>query len=215
MIKILVCFVYLVTMPFVFVSRLTEWCKNNTDHLGIMAYVAGCMMLILYVFRVSEDKGNALLVIILGVYLGFFPFLAVAIRLALTLMITCTYLFSLPGTAINRVCRKYRDAYFKTCDQKDTYDDTREYSSYHGYDQNRRSDRSQQESFFGSAVFTDRNLATAIDMYEMQTGYTVDQLRHRRRDLMKKNHPDEGGSNSFAQKINEAYDILVKYAAAS
>ena len=103
MIKILVCFVYLVTMPFVFVSRLTEWCKNNTDHLGIMAYVAGCMMLILYVFRVSEDKGNALLVIILGVYLGFFPLLAVAVRLVLTLMITCTYLFSLPAMGINRV----------------------------------------------------------------------------------------------------------------
>ena len=141
--------------------------------------------------------------------------MAVAVRLVLTLMITCTYLFSLPATGINRVCRKYTDAYFKACDQNDNYDDTREDSSYHGYDQNRRSERNQQESFFGSATFIDRNLATAIDMYDMQTGYTVDQLRHRRWDLMKKNHPDEGGSNSFAQKINEAYDILVKYAAAS
>ena len=112
-------------------------------------------------------------------------------------------------------CRKYTDAYFKACDQNDDYDDTREDSSYHGYDQNRRSERNQQESYFRSATFIDRNLATAIDMYDMQTGYTVDQLRHRRWDLMKKNHPDEGGSNSFAQKTNEAYDILMKYAAPS
>ena len=70
-------------------------CLIDLDPQGSLTQSLGCHnpdemeFTILYVFRVSEDKGNALLVIILGVYLGFFPLLAVAVRLVLTLMITC------------------------------------------------------------------------------------------------------------------------------
>ncbi len=54
----------------------------------------------------------------------------------------------------------------------------------------------------------------ARDIFQVGKQYTRSELKAKRRSLLKKYHPDAGGSVEMAQKINMAYDLLVRYAAA-
>lgn len=56
-------------------------------------------------------------------------------------------------------------------------------------------------------------LQKAKDLFQVEKLYTKNELKEKRRRLLKKYHPDMGGSEEMAKKINTAYDILVKYAA--
>lgn len=51
---------------------------------------------------------------------------------------------------------------------------------------------------------------TALQIMEMTEPFTQQALKKRRTALLKKVHPDTGGSNTFAQMVNEAYDLLKK-----
>lgn len=52
----------------------------------------------------------------------------------------------------------------------------------------------------------------ALEFYKLQMPFTEKELKERRRQFMKTAHPDAGGSNEEAEKINEYYEILKKYA---
>lgn len=59
----------------------------------------------------------------------------------------------------------------------------------------------------------DASLERARDMFQVGKQYTECELKAKKRSLLKKHHPDVGGSVEMAQKINIAYDLLVQYAA--
>jgi len=50
----------------------------------------------------------------------------------------------------------------------------------------------------------------ALKTLELAPGVTEDEIRAAHKRLIQKNHPDAGGSQDFASKINEARDILLK-----
>ena len=49
----------------------------------------------------------------------------------------------------------------------------------------------------------------ALAILGLKTGASPDQIRKAHRNLMKQLHPDQGGSNYFATKLNEARDLLL------
>ena len=57
----------------------------------------------------------------------------------------------------------------------------------------------------------DREFVLANRIYQMQRPYTNEALKKTRNILLKKYHPDVGGSSEICQQINQSYKILLKY----
>lgn len=56
------------------------------------------------------------------------------------------------------------------------------------------------------------NFEKAQQMFGVQIPYTEKKIKKKYYILMKKNHPDEGGSDEYAALINSYYDLLKKFA---
>lgn len=70
--------------------------------------------------------------------------------------------------------------------------------------------RQEQHQRQSGGGFSDANMTEkqALEVFELSRPYTLEKLKARRMELMKKVHPDQGGSNMMARMVNEAYEVL-------
>lgn len=75
-----------------------------------------------------------------------------------------------------------------------------------------REDQNREEQYHQRRTSTNITLKEAEALFQMSTPFTKEQIRKKRNILLKKNHPDEGGSPEMCKKINLSYEVLLKAA---
>lgn len=75
----------------------------------------------------------------------------------------------------------------------------------------KREERKQWQERSRSIPFGNDKQKHALQIFGFSDSqYTQEQLNKKWKELMKKNHPDNGGSEAKAKEINDAYDVLNK-----
>lgn len=77
-------------------------------------------------------------------------------------------------------------------------------------EEQRRRERQQQEQRRRQS--SKSPLDNAKDLFHVEMPFTKEQIKTIRNELLKKHHPDAGGSLEKCQEINTAYDLLLKFA---
>ena len=72
--------------------------------------------------------------------------------------------------------------------------------------------QSDRQHEYNASSFQKHEFNDALLFYGLSMPFTQDQLKEKRRKLMKTAHPDEGGNTETAADINRFFDILKKYA---
>ena len=77
---------------------------------------------------------------------------------------------------------------------------------YYGYEDSYTGQQHQS----GNYQSADTSYVSALSLFMLEEGYTMDELKKQRNRLMKSFHPDEDDAETvrYAQKINCAYEIL-------
>lgn len=120
------------------------------------------------------------------------------------------------GEAYNEYKREYYDYDFSE-DEEDDEDEESEQEK--GSQQSESSGKSSNDSYNssgGSGSYTSHHQESDFDralrVFGLKLPFSSADLKKRRNELVKKNHPDHGGTNEKMIEINKAYELLKRYA---
>jgi hypothetical protein len=68
----------------------------------------------------------------------------------------------------------------------------------------------QADKFTGGVPGSRMSAGEAYEVLGLRPGATVDEIKAAHRNLMKRSHPDQGGTAYLASKVNEAKEVLLK-----
>ena len=163
----------------------------------------------------AHDSSPALFVIFFAVILYLPVFFVVFYLLMLIPKIICFIVIQIIRAKEKYKSYKYDNYSYADedyADDQSQYDSSQEQqwqkSDYH-YNQQSNSYSEHQQT--GSNRAGDE-LQMALCFYGLTIPFTQDQLKEKRRKLIKTAHPDEGGDVETAADINRFFDILKKYA---
>lgn len=113
--------------------------------------------------------------------------------------------------SIEEACKKmYRDEIRKELIEKQEKEEVRRKEEQLRQEEIRR----QKEIWYQTQLRQQNQLVFeyANYFYKMSLPFSVNDLKQRRRILMRTYHPDKGGSNELAMRINMDFDVLKRYA---
>ncbi|MGI8276744.1 hypothetical protein ACR0SW_20740 [Blautia wexlerae] len=84
-------------------------------------------------------------------------------------------------------------------------DDQRKVDGENSADYN---DQYKNTENYATSYYAPGEIDKALRYYHLNIPFSQEELRNRRRFLMKSAHPDSGGSTEEAEKINRYYDVL-------
>lgn len=179
--------------------------KNTTKHYFI--YFSSCYIVVSFLshllgFNVFSEKSFLAITIISTIY----PFFALSERPALLSVFDCI------EVDIQKNNGGFKRLYFTETHLADSFVHTlggllaqgHARNSQSGKSEGQQRQRQKHENFSGSI----KNEKDALEIFGMSKPYTFAELKKRRMELLKKVHPDQGGSNMMARLVNEAYEIL-------
>lgn len=102
---------------------------------------------------------------------------------------------------------QYSDTYGWKREQNGRQDGSR--SSSQNYENGYRKDERERKSYSGGNV---SQKDAAMRLFGLKEPFTKAELKAKYRVLMKKSHPDSGGSDEQAAMVNKAYELLKEYA---
>lgn len=111
-----------------------------------------------------------------------------------------------------KACRIMREYNRKKAQEERTARERREQEAKKRAEESRKKAYAKQEKGADRDCRND-SLRKAEKLYQLKPLYTVKELKEKRRTLLKKYHPDAGGDEEMAKKVNASYEILLKYAA--
>jgi hypothetical protein len=76
-------------------------------------------------------------------------------------------------------------------------------------DERERQRRKEEQNRLGDVAFGKMSAAHALEVLGIKTGATEQEIRVAHNRLMKRVHPDVGGSGYFTRQVNDARDVLL------
>ena len=120
------------------------------------------------------------------------------------------------GEAYNEYKREYYDYDFSEDEEDDEDEESEQKESSQQSESSGKSSDSSYNSSSGSGSYAsthqESDFDKALRVFGVKLPFSSADLKKRRNELVRKNHPDHGGTNEKMIEINKAYDLLKRYA---
>lgn len=218
--------VYLLTKPFAYLSAMLECISDILEDWDVWIYRFMYIGIAVWILAVSKNIEEGAATVAFMLIMGFLPLSATILEVVVYIVVHVLWIPCLILSWIHDLCVKHMStgrngaySYSNTrSDGESRGRGSRTYGSWDSWERHDRYDDSGSNDRSGESrgnSSTEDDLQRARRIFNLVGSvYTVEELRKRRRVLMKQIHPDEGGSKHTAQEVNAAYDLLKNYAAA-
>ena len=120
------------------------------------------------------------------------------------------------GDGYNEYKRENYDYDFSEDEEDDEDEESEQKESSQQSESSGKSSDSSYNSSSGSGSYTssrqESDFDKALRVFGVKLPFSSADLKKRRNELVRKNHPDHGGTNEKMIEINKAYDLLKRYA---
>lgn len=215
--------VYLLTKPFAYLSVMLECISDILEDWDVWIYRLMYIGIAVWILAISKNIEEGAATVAFMLIMGFLPLSATILEAVVYIVVHVLWIPCLLFSWINSLCMNHMSkgrngaySYSNTRNDRESRDN-RTYGSWNSWESHDRYDDSGSNESSGKSCgnsSTEDDLQRARRIFNLRSVYTVEELRKRRRVLMKQIHPDEGGSKHTAQEVNAAYDILKNHAAA-
>lgn len=192
-------FLYYITRPFIYIEQMVVPILDESEvilgSMNILIY-AFCFSFFLSSVKSESDFGLAFFVIV-------FLMVPILKAVAAILVTIGTFILSIIAYICQYMSEFNIELEAKIFGSKGFDGDNYEDNWYH-------EDNQDHEQYRNERSKGDEERARKI--FGLYGDFTVDELKTIRRNLIKENHPDMGGSEERAREINAAYDILLPMA---